>query len=121
MTEDFRADKLLTVPELARHLGISDQTVRRYVRAKRVPFTRNPDGWPMIRLADVPASLIEATKKLSGARYRSSPPLSEAEGSVAATAAEIVYLRSQLERALGIIEQLTRRLGDHPINTLPEP
>jgi len=120
MTGDVDA-RLLTVPELAKHLGISDQTARRWVRTKRVPFTRNPDGWPMVRLAEVPADLVERTKKLSSARYRSSTLRSEGETRSAAAAAEILYLRSQLAKALAIIEIQAARLGDHPINTLPEP
>ena len=93
---------LLTVPELAKQLGISDQTVRRWVRTKRVPFTRNPDGWPMIRAEDVPPDLLEGTKKLSSARYRAPQADTHAEH-----LAEIAYLRTQLEKALGIIDKLS--------------
>ena len=117
MTEHIKG-QLLTVPELAKQLGISDQTVRRWVRTKRVPFTRNPDGWPQIRLEHVPPDLLERTKKLSSARYR--PPRSDAEIQ-AEHPGEIAYLRSQNDRLVEIIRLLSGRVGDHPINTLPEP
>jgi excisionase family DNA binding protein len=93
---------LLTVPELAKALGVSDQTVRRWVRTQRIPSTRNPEGWPLVHLEDVPADLLEATKKLSGRRY----PKPQAEPSEA-DRAEIAYLRTQLEQALSIIKLLS--------------
>lgn len=97
----------MTVPELARHLGISDQTVRRWVRTKRVPSKLNAQGWPTVRPEDVPADLIEATKKLSGARYPKSDPESSVE-----LRGEIAYLRGALEKALGIIALLSSPEGD---------
>lgn len=90
---------LLTVPELAKALGVSDQTIRRWWRTGRVPFTLNASGWPMLRLEDVPAELLEATKKLSGKRYPKPEPTDLRD--------EIVYLRTQLEKALAIIATLS--------------
>ena len=104
MTKPIKGGKLLTVPELAKALGISDQTVRRWVRTKRVPFQRNPDGWPMLRVEDVPTDLLDTTKKLSSARYR--PQRTDADVR-AEHLAEIAYLRSQLEQALSIIKLLS--------------
>jgi hypothetical protein len=113
MTSDIK-DPLLTVPDLAKRLRISDQTVRRWVRRKLVPSTRNPDGWPLVRLKDVPTDLLEKTKKLSSARYR--PTRSDAEILVEHPD-EVTYLRSQNDRLVEIIRLLSSRLGDHPINT----
>lgn len=101
----------LTVPELAKALGVSDQTVRRWVRNKQVPFTRNADGWALIRLEDVPADLVDATKKHSGARYRPAPPSPTVD-----PMEEIAWLRTQLDRAIGIIATLSE--GDEVVTPL---
>jgi transposase-like protein len=94
---------LLTVPELAKALGVSDQTVRRWHRTGKVRATLNEQGWPMLRLADVPEHLLEATKKLSGKRY----PKAEHVDATVEHLAEIAYLRTQLEKALAIIATLS--------------
>lgn len=96
---------LLTVPELAKQLGISDQTVRRWVRSKRIPSRLNAQGWPVVRLEDVPAELIETSKRFSEARYPKPDPEPQAD-----LRGEITWLRQQLERALSII---AKREGDH--------
>ena len=95
---------LLTVPELAKALGISDQTVRRWVRMQRIPSKLNAQGWPMVRLEDVPADLLESTKKLSTARYPKAEPSTEARAELMG---EITYLRTALEQALSIIKLLS--------------
>jgi excisionase family DNA binding protein len=122
MTEEMNGDQFYTVPELAKHLGINAQTVRRYIKKGLLPFTRNADGWPMIRLQDVPKALLERTKKLSSARYRpAAAQRSDAETSADRAAAELAFYRNQLARALTIIERLTGGPGDHPLDTFPEP
>jgi excisionase family DNA binding protein len=35
---------LLTVPQAASLLGVSDRTVRRWIKAERIPFLRLPTG-----------------------------------------------------------------------------
>lgn len=99
----------LTVPELAKTLGVSDQTVRRWVRRKLVPFSKNAEGWALIRVEDVPADLLEATKKLSSARYRQTELQTDPHE-------EIRYLRERLEQAMGIIATLSD--GDEGVTPL---
>lgn len=106
MSRDVKGPRL-TVPELAKHFGISDQTVRRWVKRNQVPSTRNADGWALIRPDDVPADLLEATKKLSGARYKAPEPAVPVD-----PWEEIAWLRSQLEKLLAIIAQLSEGDGD---------
>ena len=94
---------LLTVPELAKALGISDQTVRRWVRSKRIPSRLNAQGWPVVRLDDVPAELIETSKRFSEARYPKADASDKAD--------EIVYLRGLIEKQLAIIAKLSEPDG----------
>jgi transposase-like protein len=97
---------LLTVPEIAKELGVSDQTVRRWIRTKRVPSQVNAQGWQLVRVSDVPAALLEATKKLSTRRYpKPEPEVREQH------LAEIAYLRTQLEKALSIIATMGKPDG----------
>jgi transposase-like protein len=121
VSTDEKDSKLLTVPELAKELGISAQTVRRWVRRALMKSTRSVEGWPMVRLSDVPPELLEKTKKLSSARYRPATRRSGAETSADHAAAELAFYRTQLAKALDIIERLTGGSGDHPLNTIPEP
>jgi excisionase family DNA binding protein len=97
---------LLTVPEAAKALGVSDQTVRRWIRTKRVPFTVNAQGWQLLRVEDVPAELLEQTKKLATRRY---PKVSEPSEELRA---EMVWLRTQLEKAFEIIAKLSEGKPD---------
>lgn len=93
---------LLTVPQLAKELGVNHQTIRRWIRLKRIPSRLNAQGWPVVRLEDVPADLLETTKRLSTARYPKPETSAEVD-----LRGEITYLRSALEKALGIIAQLS--------------
>lgn len=42
--EDQRAEKLLTVAMAAKRLGVCTETVRRWVKAERLPARRYPSG-----------------------------------------------------------------------------
>jgi excisionase family DNA binding protein len=56
---------LLTVPQAASLLGVSDRTVRRWIKAERIPFLRLPSGEYRIPQGALLASL-RGTYDLAG-------------------------------------------------------
>jgi excisionase family DNA binding protein len=56
---------LLTVPQAASLLGVSDRTVRRWIKAERIPFLRLPAGEYRIPQGALLASL-RGTYDLAG-------------------------------------------------------
>lgn len=90
----------LTPSELSRALGVSVQTVRRWIKHDLVPYKLNKRGWFMVRIEDVPPELIQATKRLSGSRM---PSFTSKEVD---PSAEIAFLRQQVIAQSEIIARL---------------
>lgn len=55
------APELLTVPEVADRLRVSDETIHRWCRDGHLDYVRLPSGLKRIRRSDLEACLDEAT------------------------------------------------------------
>jgi excisionase family DNA binding protein len=56
-------DELLTVPQVAKILGVADETVRTWVKQGHVPFVTLPGGGRRITRAQLDTILTERTAR----------------------------------------------------------
>ena len=98
---------MATIPYAARELGVSAQTVSRWVRAKKVPAERNELGQWLLDLDDVPRALVEFSQFRSKARWAGNSAVERVPPEQSELVSENRYLREQLARALVIIDKLS--------------
>ena len=102
--------RVVTLPQAAKQLGISESTVTRWRKTGKIEATRDELAHWLIDLDKIPVELVRKTQALAKRRYPDKPDTVQ-KLERHSEASEIAWLRSEIERRDAEVERVHRILA----------
>lgn len=97
------------MPDMARRLRVSDQTLKRAVDSGEIPSTRNERDFRIVRRSDIPDEWVRKVHRRRQARWGDGDE-PQPEGEPQAEQSEVGFLREQIRVKDETISRLVRLL-----------